>query len=140
MPNNFQHIGLIQLILPNAKIIDARRHPAAACFSGFKQLFAQGQSFTYGLSDIGRYYSDYVRLMDHWHTVQPGKILQVNYEEVVVDLETQVRRILDFCQLPFEENCIEFHRNERAVLVLRLRLCAYVAFRCASAYALRGAR
>ncbi|MEH6549865.1 MAG: sulfotransferase [Pseudomonadales bacterium] len=115
MPNNFQHIGLIQLILPNAKIIDARRHPAAACFSGFKQLFAQGQSFTYGLSDIGRYYSDYVRLMDHWHTVQPGKILQVNYEEVVVDLETQVRRILDFCQLPFEENCIEFHRNERAV-------------------------
>ena len=115
MPNNFRHIGLIHLILPNAKIIDARRSAMGCCFSGFKQLFAEGQEFTYGLTEIGHYYSDYVALMDHWDHVLPGKILQVRYEEVVADLETQVRRLLDFCGLPFEEVCINFHETERAV-------------------------
>jgi tetratricopeptide (TPR) repeat protein len=115
MPNNFRHIGLIHMILPNAKIIDARRSAMGCCFSGFKQLFAEGQEFTYGLEEIGHYYSDYVRLMDHWDSVLPGKILRVRYEEVVADLETQVRRLLDFCGLPFEETCINFHQTERAV-------------------------
>ena len=89
MPNNFRHIGLIQLMLPNAKIIDARRHPMACCFSGFKQLFASGQEFTYGLEEIGSYYRDYVELMDHWDEVLPGKVLRVQYEDVVADLETR---------------------------------------------------
>ena len=115
MPNNFRHIGLIHMILPNAKIIDARRGAMGCCFSGFKQLFAEGQEFTYGLQEIGQYYSDYVRLMDHWDTVLPGKILRVRYEDVVADLETQVRRLLDHCGLPFEEACLNFHQNERAV-------------------------
>lgn len=115
MPNNFRHIGLIQLILPNAKIIDARRNPMDCCFSGFKQLFAEGQEFTYGLEQIGRYYHDYVDLMDHWDTVLPGKVLHVQYEDVVSDVEAQVRRILDYCGLPFEEACIEFHKTERVV-------------------------
>jgi len=115
MPNNFRHIGLIHMILPNAKIIDARRGAMGCCFSGFKQLFAEGQEFTYGLREIGQYYSDYVRLMDHWDTVLPGKILRVRYEDVVADLETQVRRLLDHCGLPFEEACLNFHQNERAV-------------------------
>ena len=115
MPNNFRHIGLIHMILPNAKIIDARRSAMGCCFSGFKQLFAEGQEFTYGLEEIGHYYSDYVRLMDHWDTVLPGKVLRVRYEDVVADLDTQVRRILDFCQLPFEEACLNFHQTERAV-------------------------
>ena len=115
MPNNFRHIGLIHLILPNAKIIDARRGAMGCCFSGFKQLFAEGQEFTYGLEEIGHYYADYVKLMDHWDAVLPGKVLRVRYEEVVADLETQVRRLLDFCGLPFEEACLNFHQNERAV-------------------------
>jgi len=115
MPNNFRHIGLIQLMLPNAKIIDARRHPMACCFSGFKQLFASGQEFTYGLEEIGSYYRDYVELMDHWDKVLPGKVLRVQYEDVVADLETQVRRILDYCGLPFEASCLEFHKTERSV-------------------------
>jgi len=115
MPNNFRHIGLVHLILPNAKIIDARRHPMACCFSGFKQLFAEGQEFTYDLADIGRYYSDYVDLMDHWDDVLPGKVLRVQYEDVVADIETQVRRILDYCGLPFEDACINFHQTERSV-------------------------
>ena len=115
MPNNFAHIGLIQLILPQAKIIDARRHPMAACFGGFKQLFASGQRFSYDLQDIGHYYQDYVKLMNHWQQVMPGKILQVNYEEVVADTETQVRRILDFLKLPFEQNCVNFHQTDRAI-------------------------
>lgn len=115
MPNNFRHIGLIQLILPNAKIIDARRHPMACCFSAFKQLFAEGQEFTYGLEEIGTYYRDYVQLMDHWDRVLPGKVLRVHYEDVVADLETQVRRILDYCALPLEEACINFHQTERSV-------------------------
>ncbi len=115
MPNNFRHIGLINLILPNAKIIDARRDPMSCCFSGFKQLFAEGQEFTYGLEQIGRYYKDYVELMAHWDSVLPGKILRVQYEEVVGDLETQVRRILGHCGLPFEQACVDFHKTKREV-------------------------
>ncbi|WP_444922545.1 sulfotransferase [Microbulbifer sp. CnH-101-G] len=115
MPNNFRHIGLIQLILPKAKIIDARRHPMACCFSGFKQLFAEGQEFTYGLEQVGEHYRDYVRLMDHWGRVLPGKVLRVHYESVVEDLEGQVRRLLNFCGLPFAEECLQFHRTDRAV-------------------------
>jgi len=115
MPNNFRHIGLIHLILPNARIIDARRDAMACCFSGFKQLFAEGQEFTYGLEQIGRYYRGYVRLMDHWDTVLPGKILRVQHEEVIADLDGQVRRLLDFLGLPFEPACVDFHKTERAV-------------------------
>jgi len=115
MPNNFRHIALINLILPNAKIIDARRDPLSCCFSGFKQLFGEGQQFSYDLEDIGDYYRRYVELMDHWDKELPGKILRVQYEDVVADLETQVRRILDYCGLPFEQACIDFHRNKRAV-------------------------
>jgi tetratricopeptide (TPR) repeat protein len=115
MPNNFRHIGLIHLILPNAKIIDARRHPMSCCFSGFKQLFAEGQDFTYSLEDAGRYYRDYVALMDHWDEVLPGKVLRVQYEDVVADLEGQVRRILEYCELPFEASCLQYHETERSV-------------------------
>jgi tetratricopeptide (TPR) repeat protein len=115
MPNNFRHIGLIHLILPNAKIIDARREAMACCFSNFKQLFASGQEFTYSLDDIGRYYRIYVELMQHWDAVFPGKVLRVQHEDVVGDLERNVRRILDFCGLEFESSCIEFYRTERAV-------------------------
>ncbi len=115
MPNNFRHIGLIHLILPNAKIIDARRHPMACGFSGYKQLFAEGQQFTYDLADLGQYYRNYVELMDHWDAVLPGKVLRVQYENVVGDLETQVRRILDHCGLEFEPGCLSFHRTDRAV-------------------------
>ncbi len=115
MPNNFRHIGLIHLILPNAKIIDARRAPMDCCFSGFKQLFAEGQEFTYGLTEVGRYYSDYVALMDHWDRVLPGKVLRVQHEDVLDDVEGQTRRMLEFCGLPFEEACLDFHKSERAV-------------------------
>mgnify|MGYP003387319953 CR=1 FL=1 len=115
MPNNFRHIGLIHMILPNARIIDARRHPMACCFSGFKQLFATGQEFTYGLEEIGLYYRDYVELMDHWDTVLPGKVLRVQYENVVAGVETEVSRLLEFCGLPFEQSCVEFHQTERLV-------------------------
>jgi hypothetical protein len=115
MPNNFRHIGLIHLILPNAKIIDARRDPMACCFSNFKQLFATGQEFTYGIDDIARYYRTYVELMNHWDRVLPGKILRVNHEDVVADLEDSVRRLLYFCGLDFEPGCLEFYKNERSV-------------------------
>jgi tetratricopeptide (TPR) repeat protein len=115
MPNNFRHIGLIHLMLPNAKIIDARRDPMACCFSNFKQLFASGQEFTYSLADIGRYYRDYVRLMQHWDTVLPNTVLRVQHEDVVNDLDGSVRRILEYCGLPFESACLEFHKNERSV-------------------------
>jgi tetratricopeptide (TPR) repeat protein len=114
-PNNFRHIGLIHLILPNAKIIDARREPMACCFSNFKQLFAAGQEFTYSLEDIGRYYRSYVELMRHWDEVLPGKVLRVQHEELVEDLTGYVRRILDFCGLEFEPQCLEFYKTERAV-------------------------
>ena len=115
MPNNFRHIGLIHLILPNAKIIDARREAMACCFSNFKQLFASGQEFTYRIDDIARYYRMYVELMAHWDSVLPGKVLRVHHEEVVDGLETQVRRILQFCNLPFEPACLEFHQTTRSV-------------------------
>lgn len=115
MPNNFRHIALIHLILPDAKIIDARRGAMGCCFSGFKQLFAEGQEFTYGLEEIGHYYRDYVALMEHWDRVLPGKVLRVRYEDVVADTEAQVRRILDYCGLPFEDACLSFHQTERAV-------------------------
>ncbi|MBD3649282.1 MAG: sulfotransferase, partial [Pseudomonadales bacterium] len=115
LPNNFVHIGLIHMILPNARIIDARRHPMGCCFSGFKQLFASGQEYTYGLREIGQYYRDYVDLMDHWDEVLPGKVLRVQYEEVVDNLEEQVRRILDHCGLPFEEACLRYWETERSV-------------------------
>ena len=115
MPNNFRHIGLIHLILPNAKIIDARRDPMDCCFSGFKQLFAEGQEFTYGLNEVGRYYADYVDLMEHWDTVLPGKVLRVQHEDVLDDVEGQTRRMLDFLGVPFEEACLTFHQTKRAV-------------------------
>ena len=115
MPNNFRHLGLIHLILPNAKIIDARRNAMACCFSNFKQLFASGQEFTYGLEDIGRYYKTYVELMAHWEKVIPGKVLRVEHEQVVEDLEGNVRRILEFCGLEFEAQCVEFYRTERSI-------------------------
>ncbi|MFC2951197.1 sulfotransferase [Marinicaulis aureus] len=115
MPNNFRHIGLIHLIMPNAKIIDARREPMACCFSGYKQLFAEGQEFTYGLEDIGRYYRGYVELMRHWDAALPGKVLRVQHEDVIDDLEREVRRMLDFCRLPFESACLDFHKTERSV-------------------------
>jgi hypothetical protein len=115
MPNNFRHLGLIHLILPNARIIDARREPMACCFSNFKQLFASGQEFTYSLEDIGRYYRSYVELMRHWDQVLPGRILRVQHEDVVEDLEGNVRRLLEFCGLEFEPACLEFYKTERSV-------------------------
>ena len=115
MPNNFRHIGLIHLIMPNAKIIDARRYPLDCCFSMFKQLFAQGQEFSYGLAEAGSYYKSYVKLMDHWDRVLPNKILRVNNEDVIEDLDGQVKRMLDFLDLPFEEECISFHETDRSV-------------------------
>jgi tetratricopeptide (TPR) repeat protein len=115
MPNNFMHIGLIHLILPNARIIDARRHPMACCFSGFKQLFADGQEFTYGLEEIARYYKGYVRLMEHWDSVLPGRVLRVYYEHLVVNLEGQVRRLLGFLGLPFEESCLHYYQTDRSI-------------------------
>ena len=115
MPNNFFHIGLIKLILPNAKVIDARRHPMACCFSGYKQLFGEGQEFSYGLSQVGDYYREYVRLMAHWDEVLPDFVLRVQHEDVVADIETQVHRILDFCGLDFEPACLEFHKTKRTV-------------------------
>jgi tetratricopeptide (TPR) repeat protein len=116
MPNNFRHIGLIHLILPNAKIIDARREPMACCFSNLKQLFARGQEFTYSVEDIARYYRTYLELMRHWDDVLPGRILRVFHEDVVDDLEGNVRRILDFCGLEFEPACVEFYKTERSIL------------------------
>jgi tetratricopeptide (TPR) repeat protein len=115
MPNNFAHIGLIQLALPHAKIIDARRHPLGCCFSGFKQHFARGQSFTYSLEDIGRYYRDYVELMAFFDEALPGRIHRVAYESMIEDTESEVRKLLEYCGLPFEESCLRFYENERAV-------------------------
>ncbi len=115
MPNNFMHIGLLHLMLPNAIIIDARRHPLACCFSGFKQHFARGQSFTYSLDDIARYYRDYVALMAHFDEVLPGRVHRVFYERMVEDTEGEVRRLLDHCGLPFEASCLRFFENARPV-------------------------
>ncbi|HEY4749651.1 MAG TPA: sulfotransferase [Steroidobacteraceae bacterium] len=116
MPNNFRHLGLIHLILPNARIIDARREPMACCFSNLKQLFAQGQEFTYSVDDIARYYRTYLELMRHWDRVLPaGRILRIHHEDVVDDLEGNVRRILEYCGLEFEPQCISFHETKRSV-------------------------
>jgi tetratricopeptide (TPR) repeat protein len=115
MPNNFAHVGFIHLILPNARIIDARRHPLGCCFSGFKQHFARGQAFSYDLSDIGRYYADYVALMAHFDAVLPGRVHRVIYEAMVADPEAEVRRLLDYCGLAFEPACLKFYENDRAV-------------------------
>jgi tetratricopeptide (TPR) repeat protein len=115
MPNNFLHVGLIRLILPGAKIIDARRHPLATCFSAFKQHFARGQHFSYDLADLGRYYCDYVDLMKHFDAAVPGAIHRVDYEQMVDDLDSEVRRLLDYCDLPFEPACLRFYENSRAV-------------------------
>ena len=115
MPNNFRHLGLIHLILPNARIIDARRDPLACCFSNYKQLFASGQQFTYSVEDITRYYKMYVDLMAHWDRALPGKVLRIQHEDVVEDLEGNVRRILEFCNLDFEPACVEFHKTDRRV-------------------------
>jgi hypothetical protein len=115
MPNNFRHIGLIHLIMPNAKIIDARRYPLDCCFSMFKQLFAQGQEFTYGLAEAGSYYKSYVKLMNHWDEVLPNKILRVNNEDIIDDLEGQVTKMLEFLELPFEDSCITFYETDRLV-------------------------
>jgi tetratricopeptide (TPR) repeat protein len=115
MPNNFQHVGLIHLILPNAKIIDARRHPMGGCFSCYKQLFARGQNFTYDLDKLGRYYRDYVILMDHWEAVLPGRVHRVQYEDIVESTEAEVRCLLAYCGLEFEEQCLRFFETERAI-------------------------
>jgi tetratricopeptide (TPR) repeat protein len=115
MPNNFPNVGLITLMLPNAKIIDARRHPLDACVSCYRQLFAKGQNFTYDLLEIGEYYLQYQRMMDHWADVLPGKVLTVQYEEVVTDFEPQVRRLLEFCGLEWDEACLRFYESERTV-------------------------
>jgi tetratricopeptide (TPR) repeat protein len=115
MPNNFAHVGLIHLILPKAKIIDARRHPLGCCFSAFKQHFARGQGFSYDLAELGRYYADYVALMAHVDDVLPGRIHRVIYEQMIADPEAEVRRLLDYCGLEFDEACLRFHENARPV-------------------------
>ena len=115
MPNNFLHAGMIQLVLPNARIIDARRHPLACCFSNFKQHYARGQRFSYDLTDLGRYYRDYVELMAHFDDTLPGRIHRVTYEQMVEDTETEVRRLLDYCGLEFEPGCLRFFENGRGV-------------------------
>ena len=115
MPNNFAHVGLIHLVLPNAKIIDVRRNPLACCFSCFKQHFAHGQNFTYGLENVGRYYRDYTELMAHFDAVLPGRVHRVIYEDLVDNTEVEVRRVLDYCGLPFEDSCLKFFENERPV-------------------------
>jgi tetratricopeptide (TPR) repeat protein len=115
MPNNFAHVGLIHLMLPNARIIDARRHPLGCCFSCFKQHFARGQNFTYDLDELGRYYRNYVELMDHFDRVLPGRVHRVFYENMVDDTEAEVQRLLAYCGLPFEEGVLRFHENQRAV-------------------------
>jgi hypothetical protein len=115
LPNNFSHVGLIHAILPHATIIDARRHPMDSCFSTFKQHFAEGQTFSYDLGDLGRYYRCYLSLMDHWDAVLPGKVLHVQYEELVRDPEANIRRLLEHCRLPFEPACLSFHETRRSV-------------------------
>ena len=115
MPNNFPSVGFIHLILPNAKIIDARRYPMDSCLSCYRQLFARGQSFTYDLTEIGEYFLEYQRMMDYWHEVLPGRCLTVQYEDMVTDFDNQVRRLLEYCGLPWEENCARFYETERPV-------------------------
>jgi hypothetical protein len=115
MPNNFLHLGMIQAVLPNAKIIDARRHPLGCCFSNFKQFYARGQNFSYSLADMGSFYRDYVELMAHFDAVLPGRVHRVLYERMVADTESEIRRVLDYCGLPFEPECLRFFENDRPV-------------------------
>jgi tetratricopeptide (TPR) repeat protein len=115
MPNNFPNVGFAHLILPRAKIIDARRHPMDSCLSCYRQLFARGQTFTYDLTEIGEYFLQYQRMMDHWHAVLPGRVLTVQYEELVSDFDSQVRRLIDYCELPWEDACLNFHETDRPV-------------------------
>jgi tetratricopeptide (TPR) repeat protein len=115
MPANFVHVGLIHLALPNAKIIDARRHPLDVCIANYRQLFAKGKNHAYDLNECAEYYLDYVRVMDHWDKVLPGRVLRVDYEDMVADVESEVRRLLSYCDLPFEDACLDFHKTERAV-------------------------
>lgn len=134
LPNNFLYVGLILLAMPQAKIINTRRDPMDNCFGCFKQLWAEGQHFTYDLTDLGRYYRDYHRLMAHWHKVFPNRIHDVQYEAVVDDLEHNVRSLLDYCQLPFEPACIEFHKTERAVNTASSEQVRQPIYRSAVAY------
>jgi hypothetical protein len=115
MPNNFPSIGLIHLMLPNAIIIDARRHPLDSCFGSFKQHFAHGQSFSYDLFEIGEFYREYRGMMRHWERVLPGRVLEIRYEDMVRDQEGQTRRLLEHCGLPWEDACLRFYETERAV-------------------------
>jgi tetratricopeptide (TPR) repeat protein len=115
MPNNFSLVGFLHLVLPNAKVINTRRHPYDSCLGAYKQLFGKGQNFTYDMYDLAEYYNQYYKFVSHWHEVLPGKVLDVHYEETVTDLETQVRRILEHCGLPFEEQCLRFWETKRAV-------------------------
>jgi hypothetical protein len=115
MPNNFRHVGLLHLMLPNAKIIDVRREPMACCFSNWKQLFASGQEFSYSIEHVAHYYKTYVDLMRHWNLVLPGRILRVCYEDLVENLEQSVRRLLQFCHLSFEPACLEFYKSDRSI-------------------------
>jgi len=115
MPNNFPSVGFINLILPNARIIDARRYPMDSCLSCYRQLFARGQSFVYDLTEIGEYFLEYQRMMDYWHGVLPGRCLTVQYEDMVTDFDNQVRRLLEYCELPWEENCARFYETDRPV-------------------------
>jgi tetratricopeptide (TPR) repeat protein len=115
MPNNFMHVGWIRATLPNARVINTRRHPVASCLGVYKQLFAKGQHFTYDMLELSEFYRSYVEIMDHWHDVLPGAVLDIHYEETVTDLETQVRKILEFCGLPFEDECLRFYETRRAI-------------------------
>jgi hypothetical protein len=115
MPANFTHVGLIHMALPHARIIDTRRHPLDTCVGNFRQLYAKGKNMTYDLYELAEYYLEYDRIMAHWDAVLPGRVLRVRYEDVVADLEGQTRRLLDYCGLPFEDACLDFHRNERPV-------------------------
>ena len=115
MPNNFPAVGFLQLILPNAKVINARRHPLDSCLGCYKQLFYRGQSFTYDQYELGHYYLQYQRIMDHWHDVLPGKVLDVQYEDMVADQEHQTRRLLEYCGLPWEDRCLRFYETDRPI-------------------------
>jgi len=115
MLSNFFHVGLLQLMFPAAAIIDMRRHPLGCGFSCYKQLFARGLGFTYDLSELGRYYRDYARLMGHFDAVLPKRVHRVNYEQLVADPQGEVRKLLDYCGLPFEQECLQFYANRRVV-------------------------
>ncbi|HCC44168.1 MAG TPA: sulfotransferase, partial [Gammaproteobacteria bacterium] len=115
MPNNFPSIGLIHAVLPKAKVINAKRHPLDSCMGTYKQLFYKGQAFSYDLVELGEYYLEYERIMRHWHQVLPGRVLDVQYEDMIGDQEEQTRRLLDYCEIPFEETCLHFYETKRAV-------------------------